>query len=110
MKLLFDSNLSHRLAGTLAPLFPDSSHVRHFNLARAGDEAIWNFARDKGFTIVSKDSDFHQRSFLFGFPPKVIWIRMGNCSTADIERALRKYHSDILRFTEDDSHAYLILS
>jgi predicted nuclease of predicted toxin-antitoxin system len=33
---------------------------------------------------VSKDTDFHQRSFLFGGPPKVVWIRLGNCSTEDI--------------------------
>lgn len=110
MKLLFDSNLSHRLAEALGSLYPGSSHVRHFKLARAGDEAIWNFARERGFAIISKDSDFHQRSFLYGFPPKVIWVRMGNCSTADIETALRKRHSDIVQFAQDDSHAFLVLS
>jgi predicted nuclease of predicted toxin-antitoxin system len=71
VKLLFDSNLSHRLAQALASLYPGSAHVRDFNFARAGDEAVWDLARDEGFTIVSKDSDFHQRSLLHGFPPKV---------------------------------------
>jgi len=110
VKLLFDSNLSHRLAQSLASLYPGSEHVRNFNLARAGDEAIWDLAREKAFTIVSKDSDFHQRSFLYGFPPKVIWVRIGNCSTGEIEEVLRKRRADIIRFVEDDAHAFLILS
>lgn len=110
MKLLFDSNLSHRLSQSLASLYPGSEHVRNLNLARAGDEAIWNLAMEQDFTIVSKDSDFHQRSFLYGFPPKVIWVRMENCSTVDIEQALRDHHSDILEFLDDDTHAFLILS
>ena len=110
MKLLFDSNLSHHLVQTLASLYPGSEHVRNLGLARAGDEAIWSLARENGFTIVSKDSDFHQRSFLYGFPPKVIWVRMGNCTTGDIERALRNHSSDIAEFLDNDTHAFLILS
>jgi len=109
VKLLFDSNLSHRLAQTLASLYPGSAHVRDFNLARARDEAVWDLARGEGFTIISKDSDFHQRSLLYGFPPKVIWVRMGNCSTLDVEGALRKYNQELLGFA-DDAHAFLILS
>ena len=35
----------------------------------------------EGYTIVTKDADFRQRSFLLGPPPKVIWIGLGNCST-----------------------------
>jgi hypothetical protein len=32
MKLLFDHNLSYKLAGRLADVFPDSQHVRSVNL------------------------------------------------------------------------------
>lgn len=81
MKLLFDQNLSHCLVEIVAALYPGSSHVRHFGLQRADDEIIWELARERGFTIVSKDAEFHQRSFLRGFPPKIIWVRLGNCST-----------------------------
>ena len=42
---------------------------------------IWNYARDNGLTIVSKDSDFHRMSFVLGAPPQVIWLRVGNCPT-----------------------------
>jgi predicted nuclease of predicted toxin-antitoxin system len=110
VKLLLDQNISHRLLESLASLYPDSSHVRLIGLKAADDESIWAFAREHGFAIVSKDSDFYQRSLLFGFPPKVIWIRRGNCGTQAIEQILRKRHSDIERFHRDQRHAYLVLT
>ena len=79
-------------------------------LKAADDESVWAFARQHGFVIVSKDSDFYQRSLLFGFPPKVVWIRRGNCSTEAIEQILREHHSDLESFHRDKRHAYLILT
>ncbi|MBI4604306.1 MAG: DUF5615 family PIN-like protein [Planctomycetes bacterium] len=81
MKLLFDQNLSHRLVSLLGDLFPGSAHVRDFGLALAPDPAVWAFAKVQAYTIVSKDDDFHQLSFLHGAPPKVVWLRFANCST-----------------------------
>ena len=79
MKLLLDQNLSHLLLASLTELYPGSTHVRDVDLASASDEAVWTYAARQGFTIVSKDADFHQRSFVLGAPPKVVWIRRGNC-------------------------------
>ncbi len=73
VKLLFDEDLSPRLVADLAHEFPDSLHVRDIGLERAMDEAVWDYARDNGLVIVWRDADFHQLSFLFGHPPKVIW-------------------------------------
>ena len=78
-------------------------------LAHATDERVWSYARDQGFTIVSKDSDFHERSLLFGYPPKVIWIRRGNCATAQIARLLRNAESEIERLDSDPGALFLIL-
>ena len=39
MKLLFDHNLSYKLIGRLAALFPNSEHVRNLNLHEADDRA-----------------------------------------------------------------------
>lgn len=86
MKLLFDQNLASRLVILLVDLYPKSQHVRDVGLARADDISVWDYAKQNAMTIVSKDGDFHQRSFVYGQPPKVIWIRRGNCSTATIER------------------------
>jgi len=109
VKLLFDQNLPYCLVKSLAGLYPDSTHVRLIGLESADDETIWNYARTHGYTIVSKDSDFHQRSFLQGFPPKVIWIRCGNSSTSQIEKILRDNRGPIQNFCDDGVHAFLII-
>lgn len=107
-KLLFDQNLSPLLVGALVDLYPGAAHVRSLGLHVAGDDVIWQRARADGFTIVTKDDDFRQMSFLYGAPPKVIWVRLGNCSTGDVEAVLRDRHSDILRFVEDPTAALLV--
>lgn len=110
MKLLFDENLSHRLVGLLADLFPDSAHVRDVGLKSANDPAVWGYAGDHGLTIVSKDSDMRQRSFIYGHPPKVIWVRLGNCSTSDVENLLREHFAIIEAFHLDAYASFLSLS
>ena len=110
MKLLFDQNLSHKLVRRLADLFPDSVHVRDVGLKTAPDPLVWEYAKTNDLMIISKDSDFHQRSFLYGFPPKVIWVRLGNCSTADVERVLRTNFDIIKLFYEDKYATFLSLS
>lgn len=109
MKLLFDQNLSHKLVRALADIFPDSIHVRDVGLKAADDGLIWDYAKGNDFIIVSKDSDFYQRSLLFGHPPKVIWIRRGNCSTIDIDNILRKHFDDIEAFNQDGYESFQIL-
>lgn len=110
MKLLFDENLSHKLASLLADSFPDSVHVRDIGLKAADDVEVWNYAKANDFIIVSKDSDMHERSFIFGYPPKIIWVRLGNCSTSDVENLLRREFSAIETFYQDDYASFLALS
>lgn len=110
MKLLFDQNLSHKLVSLLADLFPDSIHVRDVGLETADDSEIWTYAQDNSLIICSKDSDLHQRSFLLGFPPKVVWVRLGNCSTSDVEKLLREHAATIKQFVDDDYASFLTLS
>ncbi len=109
MRLLLDQNLSPRLVPALADLFPDSTHVREVGLRAADDQAVWQYAAQHGFAIVSKDADFHERSFLLGQPPKVIWIRRGNCSTDEVAAILRDHHAEILVFERDEEGSFLAL-
>jgi predicted nuclease of predicted toxin-antitoxin system len=95
MKLLFDQNLSFRLCGMLADLYPDSRQARLIGLDRAGDQDIWQHARANNFVIVTQDSDYADMSALYGSPPKVIWLRCGNQPTATIERLLRGHAAEI---------------
>ena len=91
MKLLFDHNLSHRLVSALQHDYPDSTHVRDVGLSTAND------------------ADFHQRSFLFGHPPKVVWIRVDNCSTSVTETLLHRYRTHLQAFAVEPSDAFLTL-
>ncbi|HEX8282159.1 MAG TPA: DUF5615 family PIN-like protein [Pyrinomonadaceae bacterium] len=109
MKLLFDHNLSPHLIKRLADLYPDSSHVYLLGLDQSGDEEVWEFARRGGFLIVTKDADFSDLCLLFGFPPKVVWIRRGNCETAAIEAILRNHHDDIKTLERDEVVGVLTL-
>jgi predicted nuclease of predicted toxin-antitoxin system len=110
MKLLFDENLSPRLVVLLADLFPDSLHVRDVALQSAEDSLVWNYARDHGLLIVSKDADMHQRCFVFGAPPKVVWVRLGNCSTTEVANLLRRYIKTLEVFEADVVASFLSLS
>jgi predicted nuclease of predicted toxin-antitoxin system len=110
MKLLFDQNLSHRLVGQLAAEFPGSAHVRDAGLAAASDSAVWAYAAAHGFVIVSKDTDFQHRALLLGHPPKVVWVRLGNCPTAAVAALLRARQADLLAFEADSAVSFLALS
>ncbi|MEL6854076.1 MAG: DUF5615 family PIN-like protein [Cyanobacteria bacterium J06607_13] len=110
MKLLFDENLSHKLAKRLGDLFPGSLHVRDVGMKATNDPVVWKYAKENDLMIVSKDTDMHDLSLVFGNPPKVIWIRLGNCSTAQVETLLRREFSAIQSFYEDESLSLLALS
>jgi predicted nuclease of predicted toxin-antitoxin system len=110
VRLLFDQNLSPRLPGLLAVEYPDSAHVRWFNLASAPDSDLWAFAVEGGYLIVSKDSDFEQQALLYGHPPKVVWLRVGNCSTTAIASLLRERLHEVLAFEADPEASVLALA
>lgn len=98
MKLLFDQNLSPRLIDLLGDAFPGSEHVRNVGLARADDDVVWAYAAAKGLIIVSKDAEFHQRAVPYGPPPKIVWLRVGNCPTTTIATLLRRHKPEIEAF------------
>ncbi len=109
MKLLLDNNLSPKLITRLASLYPDSSHVALLGLDSASDVAVWQHAQQHGYCLVTKDSDFNELLAAKGFPPKVIWIRLGNCSTAEIAGLLQQHHETIVEFAQDESAGLLEL-
>jgi predicted nuclease of predicted toxin-antitoxin system len=110
MKLLFDENLSPKLPHVLSSHFPESIHVRDCELKGFPDENIWEYARANGLTIVSKDSDFYQRSLLYGQPPKFIWLRIGNCTRNDLIALMIRHKQEIDVFINDPSESVLVIS
>jgi predicted nuclease of predicted toxin-antitoxin system len=101
VKLLFDHNLSPALVNRLQDLYPNSNHVYRLGLDQIPDIQVWEYARKESFLIVTKDADFSDICLLRGFPPKIIWIRRGNCKTADVEEILRSHNNDIEELNND---------
>jgi predicted nuclease of predicted toxin-antitoxin system len=109
MKLLLDQNLSRRIPEIISDLFPGSDHVANLGLDRSADGVVWDLAARDGFTILSKDSDFHQMSLVRGFPPKVIFLKVGNCTTDLILSVIRKHAADFKEFGADQAASLLIV-
>lgn len=91
-------------------MYPQSNHVYLIGLDQASDEVVWQYARENEFIIVTKDLDYNELVILRGFPPKVVWIRLGNCTTGQIEALLRLHNEDIKVLSEDLNLGLLTLS
>ena len=109
MKLLLDQNLSPRLCDRLRDIWADVVQVRTVGQAAADDSAVSAFARHHDFTIASKDGDFSGRSSLYGAPPRVIRLALGNCSTSEIERRLRGHRDEIEMFASEPDTTLLVI-
>lgn len=68
---------------------PGPAHVRSLGLGGRPDAEVWERAGRDGFVLVSKDGDFFQRAVLFGPPPQVVWLQIGNGPTRVAEGVLR---------------------
>jgi predicted nuclease of predicted toxin-antitoxin system len=77
------------------------------NLDESSDDTVWRFARSHDYTIVSKDSDFNDLAIYKGTPPKIIWIKVGNCKVAEIEKILRENEKAIKAFLDEPMGAIL---
>ena len=100
--LLFDPNLSPRLPRLLGDLFPESIHVGSVLELDSPDEEIWEYAREHGFVIVTKDRDFIRLSKDRGHPPKVIRVTLGNCPREAVANLLRENYAEIAALWQDD--------
>lgn len=110
MKLLLDENLSDRIIVQIADLYSESAHVKTLQLTNTDDAVIWEYAKANNFVIVSKDSDFHQRSLLYGHPPKFIYLRIGNSPTSKIIQVLRSNFDVISQFENSETESILVLT
>ena len=88
MKLLLDENISRRLLALLVDTYPGSTHVVLQGLQQASDFEVWQFAKDHGFVVVSKDDDFTALSALRGRPPCLIKLSVGNCDNGQVLQVL----------------------
>ncbi len=107
MRLLFDENLSYRIPALIQDIFPASTHVRTCSLEQKEDTEIWDYAKTGHFTIITKDADFNDLVTMSGPPPKVVWLRIGNCRVTEIEQLIRQHQDAIAQFIQDPVSAIL---
>jgi len=103
MRLLSDQNISHRVLDRLRQVMPEAKHIKELDLQGATDRQIWNFAKTQEFHIVTFDADFYDLVTLYGHPPKVIWLRLGNTSTQNLAECLLKNIETIQQFLMDEN-------
>lgn len=104
MKLLFDQNISYKILKLILDDFPESTTIKNCNLIDQSDKVIWDFAKANNFTIVTQDSDFNDFNLLYGFPPKIIWIRLGNIQTSTLSQVLIAHKKEIHDFKENSNY------
>lgn len=109
MPLLFDQNISFRIVKEILSGFPGSKQLREVGLEGKQDQEIWDWAKKNGFSVVTFDSDFVDLHLLRGFPPKVIWLRLGNSSTRRITSILIAKSEEIHEFLKNDIEGILKL-
>ena len=95
MKLLLDENLSRRIVPFIQGLYPNSTQVTFIGLEQADDKTIRQYAIDNEFVIVTKDADFYEMNCIYGQPPKLIWLKMGNQSKSATIKTLIDYFTVI---------------
>ncbi|MEP6622194.1 MAG: DUF5615 family PIN-like protein [bacterium] len=70
---------------------------------------FWDRAKADVFVLVTKDEDFQRLSVLLGAPPKVIWVRLGNCAPSDVARVLRFRLDQLRAFVDHPDTTFLTL-
>ena len=103
MKLLLDENLSRRIVPFIQESYPNSTQVALIGLEQVTDRTIRQYAIDNDFVIATKDADFYEMNLVYGQPPKIIWLKMGNQSKASTINALLNNQAVIKKALLDDN-------
>jgi len=105
MKLLFDENLSPKLPW--GALFPDSRRVRDCGghlMDRFG-----NLREKTGSALFQRILIFSKEAFLFGHPPKVVWLRLGNCTRERVIQLMTVHQQQMERYNKAPFESVLLL-
>jgi len=106
LQLLADENISWRLKRLLSEW--DVLPANEINSgAKITDKIIWQHAKMNNYTILTFDEDFVELHNLYGHPPKIIWLRMGNVTTQDVAKRLTQLQASIMAFSEDEQSGVL---
>lgn len=66
------------------------------------DDTLWKYATENKLVVVSKDRDFFERSLVYGMPPQVVFLQVGNCSNDQLIEILGRSWDDIAAAIRND--------
>lgn len=84
MRFLIDTQLPKVLALRLQEVGHQAVHVLEISLAQCPDNDLWRYAEDHNTVIVTKDEDFAEWVLAGRAGPPVVWLRIGNCTNAEL--------------------------
>lgn len=105
--LILDNNLSPRLIAELRDTYVGILHVCDVGLDDKSDIEIWQFAEKHKLHVVTKDKDFKNIQAVRGWPPKIVWLRLGNVPSSKILKVLLNNEKEIRSFLSSDSSGTL---
>ena len=106
MRFVVDAQLPPALARFLASLGEEAIHVLDAGLLEADDGEIWSFALANDWVIITKDDDFQFRASVSKLYPKIVWVRVGNCSKQKLLEIFKKHWAAIKH--ELEAGAFLV--
>jgi predicted nuclease of predicted toxin-antitoxin system len=65
------------------------------------------YAIDHNFVIATKDADFYEMNLVYGPPPQVLWLKIGNQSKSATIKALLENTALIEQALIQDSLAFV---
>ena len=71
------------------------------------DNDVWNYALEKGYTILTKDSDFYYKCLKNDVNPKIIQLKLGNMTLKQLHEYFTEHWEKIVKQIE---HATLIIA
>lgn len=104
--MLADENISWRLKRLLSEW--DVLPANEIDSAvKITDKIIWQHAKINNYSVLTFDEDFVELQNLYGHPPKIVWLRMGNVTTQDVAKRLTQLQASLMAFSEDEQSGVL---
>jgi len=96
-----DAHLSPKIAKWLkSELGLEACSLKFLGLQEADDEVIFRAARKADIIFLTKDQDFAEMVIRLGFPPRVVWLRVGNTTEENLKEILSDRLGDALSYIE----------
>lgn len=96
MRFIIDAHLPKSIAKAFTELGHEAIHTSELPMGNASkDREIILVAAEDGI-IVSKDEDFYQSFLLYGRPPQLIYVKVGNMRLRDLKDLFSKVAPELI--------------